>query len=338
MTEFLRVKRGYKDSKSYRPELDGIRGVAILLVLAEHLASKYISFGFLGVDMFFVLSGYVIYITYFSRPIFSLRNFLLRRFSRLGPGILVVLLFNLLLPKLRNMSSTSDFLKTVFLVKNFGNWTWPLGPYWSLSAEEQFYLLAGSISIILKKVYFKKVLFVSILIFCCTIEITGLLLSLTKYDFNEPNLFNLVIIRPIGIAIGVLLAFSEKHSYFERIHLSKGFSSPYLIVFILIITVYLRSSTFASLLTMIIIWNCGNSKIINQIKKFFSNKFLVTIGILSYSIYIWHVTVIVLIPDLQSKVWDRLLKIVIILIVSYLSYILLEFPLRNFINRRFTLN
>ena len=192
--------------ENYRPALDGVRAIAIILVLAQHLDGNQVPFGFLGVDVFFVLSGYVIYLNYFSKPKFSYKIFLCRRFNRLYPVLLLVLAVNLLVPSLRHMSSPQEFLECALYLKNFMGWPWPLGPFWSLSAEEQFYIISGIICVFIqaRTLGTRKSILLTIISCLTILNVIGMLHGILKGEFNTSSRFNLVIYRPSEIAFGVL--------------------------------------------------------------------------------------------------------------------------------------
>jgi len=140
----------------YRPELDGVRGISILLVLGLHLTPGLIPGGFLGVDVFFVLSGFLITSLLLQewsrRSSISLKNFYIRRVLRLGPGLAVFLLLLGAYAFLRlNKESAHEVYVGILLTLSYvSNWFMALRPNlalsilaitWSLAVEEQFYLI-----------------------------------------------------------------------------------------------------------------------------------------------------------------------------------------------------
>ncbi len=138
------------------PELDGLRGIAILTVLIHHqLTPISLSGGFLGVDLFFVLSGFLItslLLGEFARAAsISLKNFYMRRLLRLGPALAIYLLASLLVTyRTQTIALTRQLKLIAFAVFYSTNWRmafgWdttldPTAIIWSLSIEEQFYLV-----------------------------------------------------------------------------------------------------------------------------------------------------------------------------------------------------
>ena len=137
----------------HRPDLDGLRGLAILLVLIEHTAFTGSSYllpfapGMVGVTTFFVLSGYLITSLLLREQPIDLRNFYLRRAVRLGPALLVLIVAVVVasIIGLNPFPWVPGVLSTLFYVSNWtdvaGVPTGLLGHTWSLAIEEQFYLL-----------------------------------------------------------------------------------------------------------------------------------------------------------------------------------------------------
>ena len=145
----------------YRPEIDGLRALAILPVIAFHLGATWLPGGFVGVDVFFVISGYLITAIILkeqSANAFTLKNFWLRRVRRILPGLLLMLVAvlaagNFILLGGSRASLGWQGLATLLLSANTMMWHlagnyWapaagklPLLHAWSLSLEEQFYLV-----------------------------------------------------------------------------------------------------------------------------------------------------------------------------------------------------
>jgi len=140
----------------YRPELDGLRGISILLVFVHHFYHRFLPGGFLGVDIFFVLSGFLItslLLQEWDRKCsISLRNFYIRRALRLMPALLaLVLVLGVFAFIFLSGNSAGKTYQGIWLALSYvSNWLYafdyasaenPLGITWSLAIEEQFYLL-----------------------------------------------------------------------------------------------------------------------------------------------------------------------------------------------------
>jgi peptidoglycan/LPS O-acetylase OafA/YrhL len=143
----------------YRPDVDGLRAIAVLAVVVFHAAPKLIPGGFVGVDVFFVISGFLIsgiILRALSRGTFSLLEFYARRVKRIFPALIVMLAGVWLLGRAvllsdefqklgKHIAAGAGFIFNVILFKDtkayFGAITSPLIHLWSLGVEEQFYLI-----------------------------------------------------------------------------------------------------------------------------------------------------------------------------------------------------
>lgn len=144
----------------YRPDIDGLRAVAVLAVVCFHAFPLWLKGGFVGVDIFFVISGYLIssiLFENFDKQSFSFREFYLRRIRRIFPSLLLVLLFcfvfgwfALLADEYKQLGkhlmSAAGFVSNITLYQEVGYFdnlaeTKPLLHLWSLGVEEQFYIV-----------------------------------------------------------------------------------------------------------------------------------------------------------------------------------------------------
>jgi peptidoglycan/LPS O-acetylase OafA/YrhL len=144
----------------YRPDIDGLRAIAVLSVVLFHAFPNWLNGGFIGVDVFFVISGYLISTIIFEnldKGIFSFADFYMRRIKRIFPALLLVLvvsyalgsvvLFNGELKQLaKHISAGASFYSNFILWNEAGYFdvsaeTKPLLHLWSLGIEEQFYIV-----------------------------------------------------------------------------------------------------------------------------------------------------------------------------------------------------
>jgi peptidoglycan/LPS O-acetylase OafA/YrhL len=133
--------------------LDGLRGLALVIVVVSHAAPQWLPGGFLGVDLFFVLSGYLItaglLVEQGRTGRIALGRFVARRFRRLGPALLLLLGVPLLFAAAAGGDLAGNLIDAAAIVAGIANWTLalgydhpgPLAHTWSLSVENQFYLV-----------------------------------------------------------------------------------------------------------------------------------------------------------------------------------------------------
>lgn len=187
---YRRLNKTYKPH--YLPGLDGLRAIAVIGIIIYHLNTKWLSGGFLGVDTFFVISGYLItsllLSEYYRNNSINLVNFWLRRFKRLIPAMMfvvtVVLIYTLLFKPELIISIKHDAIAALFYVSN---WWYiiqdvdyfnqfavaPLKHLWSLAIEEQFYLFFPFILLGLLK-FFKKRTTMIILLIISLLSLTAM--------------------------------------------------------------------------------------------------------------------------------------------------------------------
>ena len=165
------------DKLKYIPEIDGLRAIAVILVVFYHLKIPFFSGGFLGVDIFFVISGYlitkIIYHNYDNKN-FNFFNFLIKRIKRLFPALLFVLLIvvsfgYLILSPVDYVKVAKSAISSFFFISNFYYWSESnyfdqinefksLVHTWSLGIEMSFYLIIPFIILFFKK-FNKKTIF-----------------------------------------------------------------------------------------------------------------------------------------------------------------------------------
>ena len=215
---------------SYRPEIDGLRAVAVISVIFYHAQINIQGFdlfktGFIGVDIFFVISGYLITLIILKELIitnsFSFKNFYIRRIKRILPALLLVILVSLPLSWIYLLPNDFiDFLKSVLYSLGFSSNFFfhysgqeygadsgllkPLLHTWSLSVEEQFYILFPLLFFLIFK-YYKKYLIYFLFL--------GFFISLFLADWGSKNhpSFNFYVLLSRGweLLAGSILAYFE---------------------------------------------------------------------------------------------------------------------------------
>jgi len=343
---------------TYRPEIDGLRAIAVGAVILYHaqitiLGHQTFKGGFIGVDIFFVISGYLITSIILKELVttgsFSFKHFYERRIRRILPLLLFVMLVSLpfawiyLLP-----SSFIDFSKSILsslgFSSNFYFWYYGqqygaesglLKPFlhtWSLSVEEQYYILFPIILLVTFK-YFKKYLI--------HILILGFLISLGLADWGSRNhpYFNFYFLptRVWELLAGSILAYFEitkgHRSKYQTLNLILPSIGLFLIGYsILLFNDKMFHPSFYTLIPIIgvclIIWFSNKDELITKI---LSSKLLVGIGLISYSLYLWHYPIFAFsrITDNNSSEYFKIEWIILIITLSIISYYLVEKPFRK---------
>ena len=345
----------------YRPDIDGMRALAILAVLFFHAYPDTLKGGFVGVDIFFVISGYLISSIIFKGltfGTFSFFDFYARRVRRIFPAVAFVLIgtfilgFFLLIPyELEDLLDESPY--AAFFLENWrlyvttgGYWETatelkPLMHFWSLGVEEQYYIFYPLICFLLWKASAQKFLISLLLMFFVS-------LSLCLYDtYNEPvRAFYSLHSRFWELLVGGILAYVEiqwpqyKSHCFRAIESTK-FNNALSILgigLILFSILFFEEgkefpgwrALFPTIGSVLII-AAGKDACLN--KNLFSNKLAVFIGLISYPLYLWHWPFIcVARNNLGGFLPTGFLMIGLIamsFVMAYLTYTLIERPMRS---------
>jgi peptidoglycan/LPS O-acetylase OafA/YrhL len=289
-------------SPLYRPDIDGLRAVAVLLVVGFHAFPKVVPGGFVGVDVFFVISGFLI-TSLIAQELgegrFSLLKFYGRRARRIFPALFVVLLACLaagwiwLLPaEYRNLGSdaawAAAFVANVALYFQAGYFdaaaeTKPLLHLWSLGIEEQFYVFWPLLLMLTarRKWMWQAALIVLIASFACNIALSF---------SDRAAAFYLPFSRVWELAAGSLLALAAARAAGARVHDAAGWIGLALLA--ASVALIDRDSVFPgwwALLpvagTALLIF-AGPAASINRM--LLSQRNLVYVGLISYPLYLWH--------------------------------------------------
>lgn len=329
-------------SITYRPDIDGLRAIAVLSVVLFHLGFTFIPGGFVGVDIFFVISGYLIskiIYTETENKTFSIANFYVRRARRILPAhasvfaISSVFAVCLLYPSELVSYAKSALASALFSANIYffeaidyfspsANET-PLLHLWSLGVEEQFYIIFPLIAILFAGRRILHKVIVSLLI----ISLISSIWMLTK---DPSAAFYLLPFRAFELLIGCFLALPRKGPTKKSIH---SFAFIVGILFILgAILLFKENMGFpgaAALLpcfgaTLVIFGGQRENKLSNIL---LGNKLFVFIGKISFSLYLIHWPVIVFgrrifpLADFYTFAFSAL---VISFILSYLNYRFVE--------------
>jgi len=223
-------------SLSYRPDIDGLRALAVLLVIGFHYFPDSIPNGFLGVDVFFVISGFLItgiILRGLEADTFTIMDFYERRVRRIFPALLVLLCAAIILgwflliaieyKQLTNHISAAAIFVSNFLLWSEGDYfdneayTKPLLHLWSLAVEEQFYLIWPIVLMSLYRLSSKNT-FIFILIFFSSSLLLQIILSVT----NPTAAFYFPLARAWELMVGAILAYMTFHIRFANLLLRVG--------------------------------------------------------------------------------------------------------------------
>lgn len=292
----------------HRRDIDGLRALAVLPVLAFHAGFAGFAGGYIGVDVFFVISGYLIsgiLLRDLSRGEFSLRRFLERRARRIIPALYAVMIlcipaaWLLMLPDDfenfgASLFATSFFGNNMVLAITSGYWDLaaefkPLLHTWSLGIEEQFYIVFPWVLLLC----FKRRAGPLVLL---AIAVASLAYAQWLHTANPKLAFLLLPTRAFELLAGVLLAQLEFGVRGARERTPRWLRETMVLLGIAAIgsSVLLldgRSSVpgLAALLpvcgTMAVIWFSSDTLVCSRI---LTNRACVGIGLISYSLYLWH--------------------------------------------------
>jgi len=343
----------------YRPEIDGLRAIAVVAVILYHAQITILGYqpfigGFIGVDIFFVISGYLITSIILKELVttgtFSFRYFYERRIRRILPALLLVILVSLpfawiyLVPSsfvnysesiLYSLGFSSNFYFD-FLAQEYQAEESLLIPFlhtWSLSVEEQYYILFPIFLIVTFK-YFRKHIGLILLI--------GFFLSLLASHWGSQNrpyfTFYSLPTRGWELLAGSILAYFEIKSGLRSKNKTLNSSLPILGVLLICLSILFFNDGMLhpSLYTLpaiigvcLIIWFSEKN---NLITKILSSKLFVKIGLISYSLYLWHYPVFAfsrIREFYHDEALNKLSLCIIIFLLSIISYYFVERPVRN---------
>ncbi len=337
-------------SLPYRADVDGLRAVAVLLVLLFH-AELGVSGGFVGVDVFFVLTGFLItglLIGEMRAGTFSFRRFYLRRIRRLMPALVaavfatVVAGFFLLAPEdLIALLDSSRY--TLFSAGNVYFWLntggyfdadireLPLMHTWSLGVEEQFYLIWPSLLLLAHRYLSPK----RLLLVVAGVTLAGLAVSHWAALHTPGAAYYLLHGRMFEISIGALVALgSDRLPSLSR--LGKNALSMLGACLILVPALVLDGrSTFPGVNAL---WPCAGTALLiitgggqaGLVNRALSSKPLVALGLLSYSIYLWHWPIIAFLHyrGIEFGLLVRAMLVSAPIAAAALTYVLVERPFR----------
>jgi len=336
-------KHPHLTHQKYRPDIDGLRAVAILSVVAYHAIPWRMPGGFIGVDIFFVISGFLISTIIFSsleRGRFSLVEFYVRRVRRIFPALILVLiscfavgwfvLFDDEYQQLgKHTAASAAFIQNFILWRESGYFdndagTKPLLHLWSLAIEEQFYIFWP---LLLAFVWKRKWSFLSITV---VIAVVSFAVNIYLIQRSQTSSFYLPVSRFWELMMGGMLAYTALH----RPHLiDKHKNGQSIIGFSLLLCglIVLNNGRdfpgwWALLPTVgaLFIISAGPNAWLNQ--KLLANKVMVWIGLISYPLYLWHWPLLsfLMIENGDLSRVESVGAVVVAVVLSWLTYRFVE--------------
>ena len=331
--------------ESYRPDIDGLRAMAVLAVIAFHGFPEYIAGGFVGVDVFFVISGFLISGIILDETrveIFSLQGFYARRVRRIFPALLLVLVVSLLagwwlLLPADLLRLGKQLAASAAFVSNFYLWfqssyfspdarTFPLLHLWSLGVEEQFYIVWPLIIIGLRRRpnwTMPAIVLIGISSFC---------LNVTLIDNHEADFYSPVT-RAWELMLGASLAWLRRRD--DMAPPSKRSADVATIAGLILILgaslLFDQQSSYPGWLALfptigasLILWGGVSSNVASSI---LSSRALVFVGLISYPLYLWHWPLLVFSEAFKFAPLtplERGLVIAVSFILAWLTYEFVE--------------
>ena len=352
--------------RRYITGLDGIRAIAVIMVLAYHLKLALFKSGFLGVTVFFVLSGYLITGILISEVeeegTIDLKNFWLRRIRRLVPAVMsmavVIIFVSAVVNRVIFTKGCKDFLASVL---GFNNW-WqifnkvsyfeaagvpsPFTHCWSLAIETQFYLIYPLFLLGIYKLAKSRgegrakrgLLFAGVTLLLALISVI-LMIALFNPQQDASRVYYGTDTRAFSLLFGALLAILWEYRMVPRrlsasVNMVLG-SVSFAVLLVMTIAIngssnfwYRGGQFFGTILTVLMVYAVSGRK--TWLSRFLSNPVLKWIGDRSYSIYLWHYPIILLISKgIKASWWITLIEIVLSVVLAELSYRFIETPIRH---------
>jgi peptidoglycan/LPS O-acetylase OafA/YrhL len=341
--------------QKYRADIDGLRAVAILFVLGYHAFPHWIKGGFIGVDIFFVISGFLISTIIFQsleNKSFSFLKFYGRRIKRIFPALLLVLVFCYLVGwnflfqtefKLLNKHIAAG----AGFIYNFLSWSEagyfdisadrkPLLHLWSLGIEEQFYIFWPLTVVLIWKLRISRVVTIFIIL---TLAFASFIFNLSSVSGDAISAFYLPFSRFWELLMGVVLAYLKLFSQpplnkysFNNPSLQSCFGAALVVIGVVLINDgrifpgwWALLPTFGSVLII----SAGSQAWTNRV--ILSNPILVWFGLISFPLYLWHWPLLSFLRIALGEEPPTLAIVAAIMVsifLAWLTFIFIEKPIR----------
>lgn len=336
-------------TNGYRRELDGLRSVAVLAVVFYHFATPGFDGGFVGVDIFFVLSGFFIgrllWVELTETGRISYLRFLFRRVRRLAPAYFLMILvvsavaYQVLLPFEyrffgKELISSTVYMSNIMYFReegyfDIGSDSKNLLHTWSLSVEEQFYIFLPLIMILLAR-YRSALVWVIVAVFA-----VSLLSCILVTRVSPTATFFLFPFRAWELLTGVLLAIlGQRHGFSWTVHAGLSWLGMGLIAGSIVLMP--AGESFPGALAILPVAGTAlmilNGRHQNAVNHALSHPVPVFFGLISYSLYLWHWPVMTLskyVSEGAQGVAERAALIGLAILLAWLSWRFVETPFRR---------
>ncbi len=342
----------------YRQDIDGLRAIAVIAIVAFHAFPSLIPGGFVGVDIFFVISGFLITSLILQKQhnkIFSLTEFYASRIRRIFPALILVMSASLAFGWIALLADEYKMLgkhiaASAVFIPNFIFWsesgyfdyaaaTKPLLHLWSLGIEEQFYLLWPLLAGLCFR-YKINLVKVSGVIF-----LTSLLINLLMIEVAASATFFSPLSRIWELLAGCLLALfmqsktsvfeTTQHKFLEHNYMNHGLTTLGLLL--ILCSLFLFDQDFAfpggwALIPVtgsVLIILAGEKAWLNS--SVLSNKIVVGVGLISFPLYLWHWPLLSFARIISGTTPDWPLQLALVIssfVLAFLSTHFLERPIR----------
>lgn len=351
---------------AYRPDIDGLRAIAISLVVAFHAFPSQVQGGFVGVDIFFVISGFLISSIIFKgleQGSFSYTDFYVRRIKRIFPALILVLTaclvfgwFTLLQGEYKSLgkhaASGAGFISNFILWSESGYFDTaagfkPLLHLWSLGIEEQFYIAWPLLLALLWKRMTNLLLAVSILLLMSFLSNVGLINSnpVATFYFPLTRFWELLLgslLAYVTLFRGGLIAAALSHAGIKANHqsqvkimLSEASASLGILLIIAAAILLNKDKAFPGWWALlpttgtVLLIAAGSQAWLNR--KVLSHRIPVFLGLISYPLYLWHWPILSFANIVNYGTpppWVRIGAIVLSIALAWLANKLIEKPIQ----------
>lgn len=353
MPRLIEVAKFYKllnmNDTNYRPQIDGLRAIAVLAVVIFHAFPMVVPGGFVGVDIFFVISGFLI-----TRIIhqeiaadnFSIKRFYLRRIKRILPAYIVVSTVVLIVASLllvpddytyftTSLAASWGFASNVFFSLLSGGYfsqrteTFPLLHTWSLSVEEQFYFVFPLILYLIRKSVWQH-------LFAILVGLFFIFLALSEYGSRTASGFYLLQYRAHELLLGGLTYFFMlrygRESWVDAA--VKWVPIPGLILTAYALFAFSGKTPFPGVSTLVPCLGAAFILLASNVdggpNRILSASPMVFVGKISYSFYLWHwpIFAFMRVYEIPFSPLNGILAIALSVVLAYFSWRFVENPIR----------